>query len=57
MKYERIKCSECIHAHKIEDEYDKVYECDAEEYDIETFSCFEEKEVTPSDQSGIPDTR
>lgn len=34
------KCSKCTHAHKVDDEYDKVYECDAEEYDIERLTCF-----------------
>lgn len=34
-------CSDCKHSHKVEDdEYDKTYECDAEEYDIDTHSCF-----------------
>ncbi len=40
------KCSECKHSHKIEDaEYDKVYECDAEKYDIVHYTCFEPKEA------------
>ena len=30
-------CKECAHAHHIED---NVYECDAEEYDTETLTCF-----------------
>lgn len=38
------RCSNCIHAHKIDDEYDKAYECDAEEYDIENLTCFVPKE-------------
>ena len=42
---EEKSCSMCIHSHKVEgDEYDKVYECDAEEYDIDTHSCFVPRE-------------
>lgn len=35
------KCVNCIHSHRIEDdEYDKVYECDADVYDITNLTCF-----------------
>ena len=44
IKTDECRCSNCIHAHKIEDKYDKMYECDAEEYDIEHLSCFVPKE-------------
>lgn len=39
--YPEQKCSNCKHSHHIED---NVYECDAEEYDIDTHSCFVPKE-------------
>ena len=44
LKVEDIKCSNCIHAHKVEDEYGKMYECDAEEFDTERLTCFMPKE-------------
>ena len=45
VKSEERKCSKCIHAHKIDDdEYDKMYECDAEVYDIKNLTCFVPKE-------------
>lgn len=44
IKTDERRCSSCIHAHKIDDEYDKVYECDAEDYDIEHLTCFVAKE-------------
>ena len=44
IKNEEPRCSNCIHAHKIEDEYDKVYMCDAEEYDTKHLTCFVPKE-------------
>ena len=44
IKNDEIRCSNCIHAHKVEDEYDKVYECSAEEYDIKNLTCFVPKE-------------
>lgn len=50
MSYER-KCSNCIHAHKLDDEYDKVYECDADVFDIKNLSCFVPKEEKPDGQS------
>lgn len=34
---EQIRCRNCKHAHKVDD---ITYECDAEEYDIDTHSCF-----------------
>lgn len=38
------KCSDCIHSHKVEDsEYEKIYECDAEVYDIDNKTCFAPK--------------
>lgn len=37
-------CPNCIHAHKVEDEYDKTYECDAEVYDIRHLTCFVPRE-------------
>lgn len=46
-KREDRSCSDCIHAHKIDDEYDKMYECDAKEYDIEHLTCFIPKEGDP----------
>lgn len=36
-----LDCRNCAHAHKIDD---IAYECDAEEYDINTPSCFIPKE-------------
>jgi hypothetical protein len=36
-----LNCRDCAHAHKIDD---ITYECDAEEYDIDTPSCFMLKE-------------
>ncbi len=37
-------CSACKHSRKVEDaEYDKTYECTAEHYDLEAYTCFEEK--------------
>lgn len=45
VKYDKPQCHDCIHAHKVEDdEYDKVYECDAEEYDIKNLTCFVPRE-------------
>lgn len=44
IKRDERRCSGCIHAHKMDDEYDKTYECDAEEYDIEHLTCFVPKE-------------
>lgn len=42
---EQKTCSKCKHAHKVEsDTYDKTYECDASEYDIENYTCFVPKE-------------
>lgn len=38
---EQKECRNCAHAHKIDD---ITYECDAEEYDIDTQSCFLLKE-------------
>lgn len=46
-----VKCSNCIHAHKLDDEYDKMYECDADEYDIENLTCFVPKEDNENGQS------
>ena len=40
VKEDERRCCNCIHAHKIDDEYDKVYECDAEKYDVENLTCF-----------------
>lgn len=38
------RCRACKHAHKVEDaEYDKTYECTADTYDLEAYTCFEEK--------------
>jgi hypothetical protein len=34
---EQRACSKCMHSHKVDD---ITYECDAEEYDIDTHSCF-----------------
>lgn len=45
------RCSKCIHAHKIDDECDNVYECDAEEYDLENLTCFVPKEEKPDGKS------
>jgi hypothetical protein len=44
VKTDERRCSNCINAHKIDDEYDKMYACDAEEYDIEHLTCFVPKE-------------
>lgn len=45
------RCTNCIHAHKVPDEYDRVYECDAVEYDIEHLTCFVPKEETKDGKS------
>lgn len=34
---EERSCSQCIHAHKVDD---ITYECDATEYDIDNMTCF-----------------
>lgn len=39
--YPDRRCRNCKHSRKIAD---KCYECSAEEYDIDTYSCFEPKE-------------
>ena len=44
VKNDEHNCSNCVHAHKIEDEYDKVYECDAEVYDPRFLTCFVPRE-------------
>lgn len=36
-----LNCRDCAHAHKVDD---ITWECDAEEYDIDTPSCFVPKE-------------
>ena len=42
--YPECRCSACNHSRKVEDtEYDKTYECTAEHYDLEAYTCFEEK--------------
>lgn len=43
-KSEERRCSNCVHAHKIDDEYEKMYECDAEVYDIKDLTCFVPRE-------------
>ncbi len=38
------RCSACKHSRKVEGaEYDKTYECTAEHYDLEAYTCFEAK--------------
>lgn len=47
-------CSKCAHAHKVEgSDYDKTYECDAEEFDIETLSCFVPKDEQESEEDEV----
>ena len=42
--YPECRCSARKHSRKVEDaEYDKTYECTAEHYDLEAYTCFEEK--------------
>ena len=50
VKSEERRCSNCAHAHKIEDEYDKVYECDAEVYDIKFLTCFVPREEQKTEE-------
>lgn len=45
-KCEERKCSECNHAHRIDD---ITYECDAVEYDIDNKTCFVPKEAESTD--------
>lgn len=40
-KSEERRCSNCNHAHKVDD---ITYECDAETYDIDSKTCFVPKE-------------
>lgn len=40
MKNTERNCRDCAHAHKIAG---RMYECDAEEYDIEKLTCFKQR--------------
>lgn len=42
------RCSNCIHAHKVDD---ITYECDEVEYDINEKTCFVPKEEAPNGTS------